>query len=142
MLDLYTPLDWYWGPNDTGLYFASARQTLVPEDDAGFTVWREARGYGAAQWPRDDAGAQTSAALNAMLRPYGLSTAGRVRTASVSALLDTLSASQRATITQDHMSRLVARAATGPVVPSDPKVGRAATDIGITPDAWFTLAGA
>ena len=65
----------------------------------------------------------------------------RPRTATVSVLLDALSAAQRATITPDHMSRLVARAAVGAVVVTDPKVARAATDIGITPDAWFTLAG-
>jgi len=66
----------------------------------------------------------------------------RPRSATVSALLDALSTAQRATITPDHMSRLVARAATGPVVISDPKVGRAATDMSMTADAWFTLAGA
>jgi len=64
------------------------------------------------------------------------------RTATVSALLDALSIPQRATITADHMSRLVARAATGPVVLGDPKVARAADDLSIAPDAWFTLAGA
>jgi len=66
----------------------------------------------------------------------------RPRTATVSALLDALSASQRGTITADHMSRLVARAQLGPVVLGDPKVKRAADDMSITPDAWFTLAGA
>lgn len=65
----------------------------------------------------------------------------RPRTAPVSILLDALSSSQRATVTPDHMSRLVARAATGPVVLGDPKVARAAVDMSITPDAWFTLAG-
>jgi len=64
------------------------------------------------------------------------------RTATVSLLLDALSSSQRAAITVDHMARLVARAAVGPVVLTDPKVKRAADDMSITPDAWFTLAGA
>ncbi len=66
----------------------------------------------------------------------------RPRTATVSVLLDALSAAQRATITPDHMSRLVARAAVGDVVVTDPKVARAAADMSIAPDAWFTLAGA
>ncbi len=66
----------------------------------------------------------------------------RPRTATVSVLLDALSAAQRATITPDHMSRLVARAAVGAVVVTDPKVARAAADMSIAPDAWFTLAGA
>lgn len=67
--------------------------------------------------------------------------AGPARKAAVSTLLDALSAAQRATVTPDHMSRLVARAQLGPVVLGDPKVARAATDMSITPDAWFTLAG-
>ena len=65
-----------------------------------------------------------------------------LRSATVSALLDALSSSQRATITTDHMARLVARAQLGPVVLTDPKVKRAADDLSVTPDAWFTLAGA
>lgn len=64
------------------------------------------------------------------------------RSATVSALLDALSTAQRGTITPDHMSRLVARAAVGHVVVTDPKVKRAADDLSIAPDAWFTLAGA
>jgi hypothetical protein len=62
------------------------------------------------------------------------------RTATVSALLDALSSSQRATITADHMNRLVARAQLGPVVVIDPKVKRAADDMALTSDAWFDLA--
>ena len=45
-------------------------------------------------------------------------------------------------VTADHMARLVGRAALGPVVLTAPKVGRAAADMSLTPDAWFTLAGA
>ncbi len=63
------------------------------------------------------------------------------RTATVSLLLDALSTTQRAAITVDHMGRLVARSGLGHVIITDPKVGRAAADMGITPDAWFTLAG-
>jgi len=62
------------------------------------------------------------------------------RATTVSALLDALSSSQRATITTDHMNRLVARAQLGSVVVTDPKVKRAADDMAITPDAWFDLA--
>ena len=64
-----------------------------------------------------------------------------VRSATVSTLLDALSVAQRGAISTDHMGRLIARAAIGPVVSTDPKISRAATDMGITPDAWFTLAG-
>ena len=64
------------------------------------------------------------------------------RAATVSSLLDALSTTQRATIAPDHMNRLVARGAMGHVIITDPKVARAAADMGITPDAWFTLAGA
>ena len=64
------------------------------------------------------------------------------RTTTVSALLDCLSVVQRAAITVDHMQRLLARAAKGRVGLDDPKVVRAAADLAMTPDAWFTLAGA
>jgi len=64
------------------------------------------------------------------------------RTATVSLLLDALSTTQRGTIAADRMIRLVARGAMGHVIITDPKVGRAAADMGITPDAWFTLVGA
>jgi len=63
------------------------------------------------------------------------------RSATVSNLLDALSTTQRAAITIDHMGRLVARSGLGHVIITDPKVGRAAADMGLTPDAWFTLAG-
>jgi len=141
---LYTPLDWYWGPNADGKFFASVRQVLVSEDDADFATWRGRQGHGAAGWPLDDAGAKNPASLQTEIGRYGLyaDPSLKLPRATVSALLDALSASQRTTITTDHMARLVARAATGPVVLGDPKVGRAAADIGITPDAWFTLAGA
>lgn len=64
------------------------------------------------------------------------------RLTTISALLDGLSTTQRASIPLDHMVRLLARAAKGPVAVDDPKVVRAATDLALTPDAWFTLAGA
>ncbi len=65
-----------------------------------------------------------------------------VRSTTVTTLLDSLSSTQRAEITTDHMARLIARSALGPVVLTDPKVTRAATDMNITADAWFTLAKA
>ncbi len=63
----------------------------------------------------------------------------------VSLLLDALSTSKRAAISQDNRDRLIARGAKGPVTADDPKVVRAATDVavkvpGFTPAAWFDLA--
>jgi len=136
----YNPFNWYWQADD-GRVFASAQSKVVDKTDAGLTSFT-ASSSTPTPWPRDDTGAQTTAALDGVLRPYGLSTSGKVRTATVSVLLDALSIEQRATITPDHMSRLVARAAVGAVVVTDPKVKRAADDLSIAPDAWFTLAGA
>ncbi len=67
------------------------------------------------------------------------------RQVEVSILLDALSTSKRAAISQDNRDRLIARGAKGPVAPDDPKVVRAAADVavkvpGFTPAAWFDLA--
>ena len=61
------------------------------------------------------------------------------RAVEVSDLLDALSVAQRASITADHMARLQARGAKGPVTAADTKVMRAAVDLGMTPDAWVAL---
>lgn len=69
----YDPKDWYWVADD-GRIFSSRAQSSVGEDDAEFVSWSENRVP--TPWPRDDAGEQTDAALNAVLAPYGSSVSG------------------------------------------------------------------
>lgn len=64
------PRDWYWLADD-GRVYASARQAVVAKDDADLAAWTAAGGYPTA-WPRDASNAQTDAALQEVLAPYGL----------------------------------------------------------------------
>ncbi|WP_407146224.1 DUF4376 domain-containing protein [Bradyrhizobium sp. ORS 86] len=66
----YNPADWYWQADD-GRIFSSARVELVATDDTELAAWKAA-GNGPTVWPRDNAGAQTTASLQAVLSPYGL----------------------------------------------------------------------
>ncbi len=131
---IYTPANWYWivGGDKTRV-FSSAKSAYVSTDDPDHKAWMASDNRPSAIGSEAD--------LSDVLLPHGMSLTGPVRKAAVSTLLDALSASQRATITPDHMGRLVARSGLGHVIITDPKVGRAAADMGITPDAWFTLAG-
>lgn len=85
--------------------------------------------------------------VNGAVQPYAPPLAPcttPVRAAGLSALLDPLSPTQRATITADHKDRLQAEASEHPggLLPiGNAKVTRAAADLGLTPDAWFNLAG-
>ncbi|MCA1452825.1 DUF4376 domain-containing protein [Bradyrhizobium sp. BRP22] len=66
----YNPFDWYWLADDARL-FSSSKQALVASDDPDYVAWSDA-GNAATGWPRDDAGNQTDAALQAVLEPYEL----------------------------------------------------------------------
>ena len=66
----FAPHDWYWLADDGRLY-ASARQAVVPGRDATYLAWRKAGGR-PTRWPVNDNGAQTEAALQEVLSPYGL----------------------------------------------------------------------
>jgi hypothetical protein len=66
----FNPYDWYWLADD-GSIFASARETIVDETDADYLEWTGA-GNTPTLWPRDDAGNQTTAALQEVLTPYNL----------------------------------------------------------------------
>ena len=63
----YNPFDWYWLADDGRLY-SSARSGLTDASDPAYLSW----GGVATSWPRDDDGAQTDAALQEVLAPYGL----------------------------------------------------------------------
>ena len=68
----------YWLADD-GRVYSSGRQAIVDKTDALYLAWIEEgkteddpEGSVAMPWPRDGAGAQTSAALQAILSPWGL----------------------------------------------------------------------
>ena len=65
----FTPQDWYWLADD-GRVFTSARQAVVTADDPAYVAFKA--GANPTAWPRDEAGAQTAAALQDVLTPYGL----------------------------------------------------------------------
>lgn len=67
---MYDPANNYWKAED-GRIFSSAKIALVEESDLDFVAWLAA-GYPPTLWPRDTQGAQTSAALQDVLTPYGL----------------------------------------------------------------------
>lgn len=68
----YMPYHWFWKADD-GRVYASERELIVDETDADYIAWTETRLP--TPWPRDDAGAQTDAALQAVLDEYGLTVA-------------------------------------------------------------------
>lgn len=63
------PTNWYWLADDARVY-DSANQVITNDQDAGYGTWsaREAP----TPWPRDDAGNQTNASMQAVLAPYSL----------------------------------------------------------------------
>ena len=65
----FNAYDWYWLADD-GRVFASARQISIDEGDADYVAWIEVNTP--TIWPRDDAGNQTDAALQDVLKPYGI----------------------------------------------------------------------
>ena len=70
--EFYDPYDWYWLAEDGRLY-ASKRQIIVTESDTDFLAWQQPEPLqNPQQWPRDDAGAQTTASMQAVMDAYGL----------------------------------------------------------------------
>ncbi len=70
---IYTPLTWYWIAED-GRIFSSARQVIVPADDEGYVAF--CTGGPASDWPRDDQGNQTDAALQQVFDMLGVKVGG------------------------------------------------------------------
>jgi hypothetical protein len=66
----YNPYDWFWLADDARI-FGSAKQTVIDDQDADYIAWTNA-GNTATPWPRDAAGNQTNAALQAVLTPFNL----------------------------------------------------------------------
>lgn len=71
-MSVYNPFDWYW-IDANGKIFSSSARALVEASNAAYEAWCKA-GNVATPWPKDASGAQTSAALDAVLSPYNLST--------------------------------------------------------------------
>jgi hypothetical protein len=65
------PKSWYWRADD-GRIFAAQSGDLVPAEDPDYASFL-ALGMNPTRWPTDEAGEQTSAALDAVLAPYGIS---------------------------------------------------------------------
>ena len=66
----YTPANWYWF-DASGRLFSSRVAALVSTTDAAYEAWLAINGA-PSPWPKDGTGAQTGAALNAVLSVYGL----------------------------------------------------------------------
>lgn len=66
----YNPSNWYWLADDSRL-FSSKSQSLIQSSDPDYQAWVASGGF-ATPWPRDDAGAQTTASLQEVLMPYNL----------------------------------------------------------------------
>lgn len=135
------PFDHYWAAED-GRVFSSARCATVAKDDAGYAAWCDANGCSGTVWPSDEAGAQTLAALDDVLRPYGLSTKGAVRSATGYALVMALTDDQRAlygSLKAWDQRRLSLRGSDH--IPEDnPLIARAAAVLKTDPKAWFDAA--
>lgn len=71
----YTPTDWYWLADD-GRVFASGRASVVTEKDSAYKAFVADAGA-ATVWPRDEASAQTDAALNEVLAPFNIAVGGK-----------------------------------------------------------------
>ncbi|UXU07194.1 hypothetical protein [Agrobacterium tumefaciens] len=67
---MFDPHNHYWRRED-GVLFSSAKAMEVLDDDPDYSSWLEAGGA-VTVWPRDDLGFQTDAALQDVLRPYGI----------------------------------------------------------------------
>ncbi|MEE9926444.1 MAG: hypothetical protein PBV01_24340 [Brucella anthropi] len=70
-LIMFDPSNWFWIADD-GRVFNSANKIVTNTDDEDFQQWLN-DGFKATRWPEDDEGNQTDAALDTVLRPYGLS---------------------------------------------------------------------
>jgi hypothetical protein len=66
----YDPYDWYWKADD-GRIYSSKQDAIVDETNPGYQYYY-GDGSFVTRWPRDASGNQTSAALQDVLTPYGL----------------------------------------------------------------------
>lgn len=64
------PTNWYWRAS-SGKVWGSANQSIVSADDPAYVAWLVGGGVPTA-WPKDDAGAQTTAALHQVVTQFGM----------------------------------------------------------------------
>lgn len=67
---LFNPLDWYWLASD-GRIYSSKRNILVYTYDSPYLSFLAING-GTTPWPTDGSGKQTTAAMQAVMTPYGI----------------------------------------------------------------------
>lgn len=65
----YSVFNWYWLADD-GRVWGSQSESLLSADDATYKAWAS-DGTVPTPWPRDDAGHQTDASLQAVVDPFG-----------------------------------------------------------------------
>jgi hypothetical protein len=65
---MFNAYHWFWLADD-GRIFSSKQQALIASTDPDYVAWLELPNE-PTPWPRDDAGNQTDAALQAVLDPY------------------------------------------------------------------------
>lgn len=68
-IPIYTPLAWYWTALD-GRIYSSAKNALVYSYDAGYQTFITNQGI--KPWPFDAVGLQTTASMQAVMTPYGI----------------------------------------------------------------------
>jgi hypothetical protein len=73
--NIFNPRNWFWLADD-GRLFSSSAGIKINKTDASFVSFKNS-GINPTPWPRDDSGAQTDAALNDVLAPYGLTMDGK-----------------------------------------------------------------
>lgn len=67
---MFDPTNWYWIREDGAIY-SSASRGIVETDDDAFVAWRST-GATPTPYPRDISGAESEAALQDVLSPYGI----------------------------------------------------------------------
>lgn len=75
------PTDWYWISPDGESVYGSKRQSIVALSDADYEAWAS-DGSQPTLWPKDASGAQTDAAMQEVLTPFGLSLPGTLPAAA------------------------------------------------------------
>jgi len=77
---LYNVANWYWLNKVTGEIYSSAQRKIVPANDPTYLGWlcspTNPAGNSPTDWPKDETGAITYAALDAVLESAGLPATG------------------------------------------------------------------
>ena len=70
-IPVFDSSDWHWRADD-GRIYSSRKNALVYLYDSGYLAFVARHGGAATPWPRDAQGNQTTAALQAVVGPYGI----------------------------------------------------------------------